>query len=157
MAALAIDLDPVLGDTRPLWQDWLEVAARRYASIAPLEPAALPHDRGVAADVLDRWAAGGVGDWRASLGRYAEERAPVYLRPSAEATAALRRLSGAGTRLGVFTDAPEPLALVALAQLGASRRIEAVETGAGALGRLLGLLGEGTAVVRSREELLALA
>jgi phosphoglycolate phosphatase-like HAD superfamily hydrolase len=157
VAALAIDLDTVLGDTRPLWRDWLEEAARRYASIAPLEPEALPYDRGAAADVLDRWAAEGVGDWRASLGRFAEERAPVYLRPSAEATSALRRLSGAGTRVGVFTDAPEPLALVALAQLGASRRVEAVEAGAGALGRLLGRLGEGTAVVRSREELLALA
>ena len=51
-----IDLDGVLGDTHPLWQDWLSDASRRLASIAPLEPAALPDDRGAAAAELDRWA-----------------------------------------------------------------------------------------------------
>jgi hypothetical protein len=56
MTALAIELDGVLGDTRPLWRDWLEDAARRYRSIAPLDPSALPEDRAAAAAELDRWA-----------------------------------------------------------------------------------------------------
>jgi phosphoglycolate phosphatase-like HAD superfamily hydrolase len=154
---VAIDLDGALGDTRPLWDAWLDDAARRYASIAPLDPAALPLDRSEAAAALDRWAGGGVGDWRASLERFAEDHAPVYLRPAADASAALRRLAGSGRRLGVFTDAPEPLARVALAHLGAARRVEAVESGAGALERLQALLGgEGAAIVRTRDELLAL-
>jgi phosphoglycolate phosphatase-like HAD superfamily hydrolase len=148
MRALAIELDGVLGDTRPLWRDWLEDAARRFRSIAPLDPEALPEDRGEAAVELDRWAEAGVGDWRAALARFAEDRAPVYLRPSAEVSAALRALAGAGYRLGVFTDAPEPLARVALAQLGAERRIEALETGAGALERLRERLGPEAVVVR---------
>jgi phosphoglycolate phosphatase-like HAD superfamily hydrolase len=154
--AAALDLDGVLGDTRGLWQDWLADVSRRLASIAPLEPAALPHDRGAAAAELDRWANAGVGDWRSSLERFAADRAAVYLRPDAETSAALRRLQASGVRLGVFTDAPEPLALVALAQLGAERRLGAVETGAGALERLLARLGAGTIVVRSREELQGL-
>ena len=57
MRAVAIELDGVLGDTRPLWRDWLEDAARRFRSIAPLDPGALPEDRGAAAEELDRWAA----------------------------------------------------------------------------------------------------
>src|SRR5262245_31678774 len=118
MRALAIELDGVLGDTRPLWRDWLEDAARRVRSIAPLDPDALPEDRGAAAEELDRWAAGGIGDWRAALARFAEDRAPVYLRPDAEVSAAVRALAAAGHRLGVFTDAPEPLARIAVAQLG---------------------------------------
>jgi len=157
MRPLAIDLDGALGDTRPLWDDWLDDAARRYASIASLDPAALPRDRGEAAAELDRWAEGGVGDWRASLERFAEDRAPVYLRPAADAGAALRRLAASGRTLAVFTDAPEGLARVALAHLGAARRVDAVEAGAGALERLRGRLGADTEVVRTREELLALA
>jgi phosphoglycolate phosphatase-like HAD superfamily hydrolase len=153
---VAIELDGVLGDTRPLWDDWLADAARRYAAIAPLDPAALPRDRAEAAAVLDGWAAGGVGDWRSSLERFAEERAPVYLRPGADATAALRRLAGSGRRLGVFTDVPEPLARVAVAQLGAARRVEALEAGTGALERLLARLGGDAVVVRTREELLGI-
>lgn len=153
LRALALDLDGVLGDTRPLWRDWLEDAARRFRSIAELDPDALPADRGDAASALDRWAAAGVGEWRSALERYAEDRAPVYLRPHAEASAALRRLQGEGVRLGAFTDAPEPLARVALAHLGAGRRLEALETGAGALERLLERLGPETVVVRSPEEL----
>ena len=94
MRAVAIDLDGVLGDTRPLWRDWLEDAARRFHSIAPLDPGALPDDRGEAAAELDRWAEAGVGDWRAALARFAEDRAPVYLRPSAEVSAALARARG---------------------------------------------------------------
>jgi len=154
MRAVAIDLDGALGDTRPLWAAWLEDAARRFRSIAPLDVAALPADRAAAAEELDRWAEAGVGDWRAALARFAEDRAPVYLRPSAEVSAALRALAANGSRLGVFTDAPEPLARLALAQLGAERRIEALETGAGALDRLRERFGPETVVVREASELL---
>jgi phosphoglycolate phosphatase-like HAD superfamily hydrolase len=151
--AVALDLDGVIGDTRPLWRDWLEDAARRLASIAPLDPAALSEDRAEAASQLDRWAGEGVGDWRAALERYASDRAPVYLRPDAATSAALRRLHAAGARIGVFTDAPEQLARVALAHLGAARRVVAVEAGEGALARLLGELGADAVVVRTREAL----
>jgi phosphoglycolate phosphatase-like HAD superfamily hydrolase len=150
---LAIDLDGVLGDTRPLWEDWLADAARRFRSIAPLDPEALPEDRGAAAHELDRWAEEGVGDWRAALTRFAEDRAPVYLRPDAEVSAALRALADDGARLGVFTDAPEELARIAVSQLGAARRIEALETGEGARERLLERLGPQTEVVRDRQGL----
>lgn len=146
MRAAAVDLDGVLGDTRALWAVWLADAAH----VLGFDPAGLPEDRGAAAAALD---AAGAGNWRTLLERFAEERAPVYLRPNAEAGALLRRLQGAGVRLGVFTDAPEPLARVALAQLGATRRFEAVECGEGALERLLAHLGEGAAVARTRAEL----
>lgn len=152
MKPVAIELD-VLGDTRPLWNDWLADAARRFRSIAPLDPSTLPDDRAAAAEQLDSWAEHGVGDWRAALGRFAEDRAPVYLRPDAEVSAALRELAARGHRLGVFTDAPEALARIAVAQLGADRRIEALETGAEALDRLLGRLGPNTLVVRERSAL----
>ena len=155
--AVAIDLDGALGDTRPLWQSFLADAARRFASIAPLDPAGLPEDRAVAAEQLDRWAEGGVGDWRGALERFAEDRAPLFLRPDGEASAALRTLAASGARLGVFTDAPEPLARVALAQLGAARRIQAVETGAGARRRVLERLGRNAAVVSSREQLVKIS
>jgi hypothetical protein len=150
---LAIELDAVLGDTRGLWRDWLEDAARRFRAIAPLDPDAVPADRGAAAAELDRWARDGVGDWRAALERFAEERAPVYLRPDAGVSANLRALASSGRRIGVFTDAPEPLARVALAQLGASRRVEAVEAGTGSLERLRERLGGSVLVVRSPAEL----
>jgi phosphoglycolate phosphatase-like HAD superfamily hydrolase len=156
MKALAVDLDGALGDTRPLWRDFLADAARRYASIAQLDPASLPEDRGAAAAELDRWAKGGIGDWRAALARFAEDRAPVYLRPSAEASAALRALSRAGARIGVYTDAPEELARIALAHLGAARHVDALEAGAGARDRLLARLGDETSVVAGRSDLLAL-
>jgi hypothetical protein len=68
-SAVAIDLDGVLGDTRALWRDFLADTARRFGSIAALDPAALPEDRGAAAAELDRWAAAGVGDWRPALER----------------------------------------------------------------------------------------
>jgi phosphoglycolate phosphatase-like HAD superfamily hydrolase len=140
MKAVAVDLD-ALGDTHRLWQDFLADAARRFAAISPLEPAALPDDRGAAAAELDRWAEAGVGDWRGALERFAENRAPVYLRPSAEASAALRTLAAGGIAIGVYTDAPEALARVALAHLGAERRVEALETGTGARERLVARLG----------------
>jgi phosphoglycolate phosphatase-like HAD superfamily hydrolase len=153
---VALDLDAVLGDTRPLWEAWLEDAARRYRSIAALEPDALPRDRGAAAEELDRWAERGIGDWRGSLARFAEDHAPLYLRPDGDANAALRELLVRGARLGVFTDAPEPLGRVALAQLGAARRLEAAEFGAGARERLLAALGQDAVVIGSRDELLRL-
>jgi phosphoglycolate phosphatase-like HAD superfamily hydrolase len=123
---VALDLDGVLGDTRPLWNAWLEDAARRFRSIAQLDPVALPNDRSAAARELDRWAQNGIGDWRASLARFAEDHAPVYLRPRAPVSAALRRLEAAGARIDVFTDAPEELARVALSHLGAARRVQAL-------------------------------
>ena len=125
---VAIDLDGVLGDTRPLWNAWLEDAARRFRSIAELDPASLPGDRVEAAQELDRWAEHGIGDWRASLARFAEDHAPVYLRPRAPVSAALRRLEAAGAGIGVFTDAPEELARVALSHLGAARRVRSLTT-----------------------------
>lgn len=146
MKAVAVDLDGALGDTRPLWRDWLADLARR----ARLD-ADVPED--VAETRLDAL----VGNWRALLERFAEEHAPVYLRPSAEATAALRRLQAAGVRIGAFTDAPEPLARVAVAHLGAARRLEALEAGPGSLDRLLGRLGADAQVVRTSEELAALS
>jgi phosphoglycolate phosphatase-like HAD superfamily hydrolase len=146
VTAVALDLDGTLGDTRPLWRDWLESVAR----ILDVDPASLPENRGEAAEQLD---AAGAGNWRALLGRFAEERAPVYLRPNAAVSAALRRLEAGGVRIGVFTDAPEPLARVALAQLGAARRVAALEAGADALPRLLAQLGPEARVVRTAGEL----
>jgi phosphoglycolate phosphatase-like HAD superfamily hydrolase len=119
-----IDLDAALGDTRPLWDAFLADAARRFASIASLDPAALPRDRAKAARELDRWAAGGVGDWRRALERFAEGHAPVYLRPDPKANAAVRALKASGRRVRVVTDAPEPLARVALAHLGLARAVD---------------------------------
>lgn len=145
--ALALELDGVLGDTRPLWRDWLDEAGRRLG----FDAASLPEDRGEAAVRLD----GLVGNWRVLLERFAEDRAPVYLRPAADVSGALRRAAAAGTPVGVFTDAPDELARVALAQLGASRRVQAVEAGAGALDRLRKHFDSEVDVVRTREELLA--
>jgi phosphoglycolate phosphatase-like HAD superfamily hydrolase len=155
VTAVAVDLD-ALGDTRPLWRDFVAHAARRFGSIAPLDAEALPGDRAAAAEELDRWAAGGVGDWRGALRRYAEERAPVYLRPDADATRTLRGLAEAGIRVGVYTDAPEELAEVALAHLGAARRVDVVEAGDGARERLLARLGGDAAIASCRAELLDL-
>jgi phosphoglycolate phosphatase-like HAD superfamily hydrolase len=152
VSVLAIDLD-ALADTRPLWDAWLADASRRYAAIAGLDAAALPHDRAAAAAELDEWASHGVGDWRGALARFAEDHAPVHLRRDARVAAALRTLSETGRPLAVFTDAPEPLARVVLAQLGADRRLAAVETGDGALERL----GDGVQVVRTRDNLLEAA
>ena len=154
---LAVDLDAALGNTRPLWEAWLEDARRRFRSIADLDPASLPRDRGAAADMLDEWASTGVGDWRAALERFAEDHAPLFLRPDAAATSALRRLHGAGARVVAFTDAPLTLARVAAAHLGAARRLEAIECGTGAEAHAAARLGEGAIVVRSRGELLQLA
>ena len=148
MKALGIDLDAVLGDTRPLWDAWV-CDLRRRARVE----VELPEDRVAAAAVLD----GVVANWRALLERFVEEHAPVYLRPDAAVNDALRRLAASGARLGAFTDAPDPLARVAAAQLGVARRLEALEAGDGALERLLAQLGDGAVVVRSRAELAGLA
>lgn len=151
--AVAVDLDGALGDTRPLWDAFLADASRRFASIVELDVGSLPPDRGTAAAELDRWAEHGIGDWRSALTRFAEDHAPVYLRPSAQAASALRRLAGEDARIGVFTDAPLELALVALAQLGAARRVELVEAGTGSRERLLALLGTAAVVIRDEGEL----
>jgi phosphoglycolate phosphatase-like HAD superfamily hydrolase len=152
--AVAIDLDGALGDTRGLWLAFLEDASRRFRSIAELDPGSLPADRGEAAAELDRWASSGVGDWRGALKRFAEDRAPVHLRPSSEAGACVRALATRGVRVGVFTDAPEELAQVALDHLGVARRVDALEAGPGSLDRLLERLGARAAtVVRTPDEL----
>ncbi len=144
--ALAIELD-ALGDTHPLWAAWLESAR----GVLDVDPGVLPSDRADAAAALDH---AGAGNWRVLLERFAEDHAPAYLRRDAAASAALQSLAGAGATLGVFTDAPEPLARVALSQLGATRRVTTLETGAGALERLLATVGGGAEVVRTRDDLL---
>ena len=147
---VAVALDGALCDTRRMWDDWLESTA----AVLGIDPGELSEDRGRAAAELDRR---GAGNWRTLLGRWAEERAPVYVRRDAGTSRALRALGGAGARVGVFTDAPEELARVALAQLGLDRRIAALETGASARERLLAQLGPDTAVVETRDRLLELA
>lgn len=150
MRSLLIDLDAALGDTRPLWHAWLAHAARTL----PAGIESLPADRAAAARALD---AAGAGNWRVLLERFAEDRAPVYLRPDAATSAALRRLAADGVRLGVFTDAPDELARIALAQLGATRRVDAVAAGADALERLRAELGADAPVASTRAELAAYA
>jgi phosphoglycolate phosphatase-like HAD superfamily hydrolase len=141
--ALAIDLDGVLADTRPLWDAWLEDAARR----ARVE-LAVPEDRVAAAGVLDE----ALGDWRPLLARFASDRAPLWIRPRADTNAVLRRLAAAGAQIGVFSDAPRELAEIALAHAGAARQVEVV----GTLADLRAALGEDLVVVGSRQQLAAL-
>jgi phosphoglycolate phosphatase-like HAD superfamily hydrolase len=146
MRALAIELD-ALGDTRPLWAAWLDSAS----GVLGVDPDGLPKDRAEAAAALDR---AGVGNWRVLLERFSEDHAPAYLRRDAATSAGLQALVRAGARIGVFTDAPEELARVALSHLGATRRITTLETGAGALARLLATIGPNAKVVRTRADLL---
>ncbi len=143
VAAYALDLDAVLADTRPLWDAWLEDAARRAR--VDLD---VPADRVAAAAALDAR----LGEWRPLLERFAADRGPVFFRPRAETSTALRRLAAGGARLGAFTDAPRELAELALAHLGAARRIEAV----GTLDEVLAALGPDAVVVRTREQLAGL-
>lgn len=117
-----------------------------------VDPATLPADRGAAAAELD---AAGAGNWRILLERFAADRAPVYLRPNAEVSAALRRLAATGRLIGVFTDAPVELARIAVAQLGAARRLAALETGTGALERLAATLGADALIARTHDQLVA--
>lgn len=141
MTALAIDFDSVLGDTGPLWRAWIADAARRYR--VELDESA---DEAALDDAL--------GNWRVLLERFAEEHAPVYLRPDPNANAALRRLRASGAKLGAFTGAPEPLVTVAAGQLGVARGLDVVETGPGSYERLLASF-EGATVVRTVSELVA--
>ena len=136
MKAVAIDL-AAIGETDPLWRDWLEDARRRFRVDVNALEEELPN-------------------WRPLLERFAEERAPVYFRRDAEVSGAIRRLQAAGTRIGVFTDAPEELARVVLTHLGALERVDALESGIGAEVRILERFGEGTAIVRTRAALLGL-
>ena len=136
MKSVAVGLS-ALGDVEPLWRDWLDDAARRFRVDVSSLDEQLPN-------------------WRQLLERFAEERAPVYFRRDAEVTNALRRLHAAGVRIGVFAEAPEELARIALSHLGADGRVDVVETGPGAQERLLAELGEGTIVVRTRNELVCL-
>jgi phosphoglycolate phosphatase-like HAD superfamily hydrolase len=136
MRAVAADL-AALGDVEPLRRDWRVDAARRFR----VDAAALEHE---------------LPNWRRLLQRFAEERAPVYLRRDAAVTDALRQLHARGVRIGVFTEAPEELARVALSHLGADGRVELVEAGPGARQRLLRRLGGEAVVVQSRAELLSL-
>jgi len=134
--AVAVDL-AALGDVEPLWRDWLDDAARRVR---------------VDVSALDEQ----LPNWRRLLERFAEDRAPVYLRRDAGVTDALRRLHAHGVRIGVFTDAPEELSRIALSHLGADGRVDVVESGEGARERLLEKLGDGVTVVQTRAELVAL-
>jgi phosphoglycolate phosphatase-like HAD superfamily hydrolase len=138
--ALALDLDGVLADTRPLWEAWLEDAARRAR--VELE---VPEDREAAAAVLDE----ALGDWRPLLTRFAADRAPLWIRPRPDTNAALRRLTASGARIGVFSDAPRELAEIALAHAGAARQVEVV----GTLGEVQAALGADAVVVKSRRQL----
>ncbi|HEY3922655.1 MAG TPA: hypothetical protein VGL76_11165 [Gaiellaceae bacterium] len=133
MNSVAIELDGVLGNTEPLWEAFLVDVSRR----ANVDPARLDDE---------------LPNWRVLLTRFAEDHAPVYLRTRAPAAAALRRLQADGVTIGVFTDAPEELARVALAHLGAARRTDVLEAGPGSLERLLARL-PGARVVRTLDEL----
>ena len=143
MGPIAVDLDAVLADTRPLWRDWLADASRRAR--VELD---VPEDREAAAAVLDER----LGDWRPLLRRFADDRGPLHFRPRADTSAQLRRLAASGVRVGVFTDAPRELAAVALAHVGAARRVSVV----GTLDEVLGALGDGVVVVRTRDQLASL-
>lgn len=133
MTAVAIELDGVLGDTGAMWDAFVvDVTRRAHVDAARLEEE-LPN-------------------WRTLLERFAEDHAPVYLKPSAKATAKLRQLQDEGVRIGVFTDRPEELARVALAHLAGTRRVEVLEAGPGALERLLDRL-PGARIVHTLAEL----
>ncbi|MFO7571818.1 MAG: hypothetical protein R6W48_04360 [Gaiellaceae bacterium] len=146
--AVAIDLDGALADTRPLWDDWLESAS----SVLGVDAEPLAESRADAAARLDRHG----GNWRVLLERFCEERVAVYVRRDPATSETLRALSAADREIGVFTDAPEPLARLVLAQIGADRRVSVLEAGAGALARLLATLGPDVVVVATRADLLAL-
>jgi phosphoglycolate phosphatase-like HAD superfamily hydrolase len=148
--ALAIDLG-AFGDIDPLWNAWLEDAARRYR-VDGLQLLAASDRVGVEATLDER-----LGNWRPLLERFAEDHAAVYLRRRSDVSGALRKLQASGVRLGVFTDLPEPLARTVVAQLGAARRVEVIEAGAGALDRLRTRLGQDASVVRTAAELVAAA
>jgi phosphoglycolate phosphatase-like HAD superfamily hydrolase len=64
-------------------------------------------------------------------------------------SAALRRLAGAGVRIGVYSDAPRELVDIALAHLGVARSVAAT----GTLDDVRRELGDDVRVVTSRDEL----
>jgi phosphoglycolate phosphatase-like HAD superfamily hydrolase len=140
---IALHLDGVLADTRPLWDAWLEDAARRAR--VELD---VPEDREAAAVVLDEV----LGDWRPLLARFAADRAPLWIRPRPDTNATLRRLEAAGARIGVFSDAPRELTEIALAHAGTTRQVEVV----GTLAEVQAELGGEAVVVRSRQALAGL-
>ena len=143
--ALALDLDGVLADTRPLWRDWLEDAGRRTR--VELE---LPDDRAAAAPLLDEQ----LGDWRPLLQRFAADRGPLHFRPHAETAA----LAAAAPRRRCRGSASSP---TRRASSRTSRsRISARRGGStrvGTLDEVLAALGGDATVVRSRDELAAAA
>ncbi len=141
--AIAVDLDAVLADTRPVWDSWLEDAARRTR--VELD---LPADRAEAARILDAQ----LGDWRPLLDRFAADRAPLWFRPRADTNTVLRRLAAAGTRIGAFTDAPRALAELALAHTGAARYVDTI----GTLAEVRAALGDDAILVSSRQALAEL-
>jgi phosphoglycolate phosphatase-like HAD superfamily hydrolase len=143
MRAVAVDFDAVLGDTGPLWRAWLEDAQRRCRADLGFDPDEATLDASL-------------GNWRPLLERFAEDHAPVYLRPNPTANAELRRLAAGEWHIGAFATAPEPLARVAAGHLGVARRLESLEGGAGSEQRLLATLGETAVVVRTVAELQAL-
>ncbi len=135
--AIAVDLDAVLADTRPVWDAWLEDASRRTRV-----ELAVPDDRTAAVPVLDS----ALGEWRPLLDRFAADRAPLWFRPRADTNAVLRRLTAAGSRVGAFTDAPRELAELALAHTGAARYVETI----GTLAEVRAELGDDAVVISSR-------
>jgi len=141
--SIAVDLDAVLADTRPVWDAWLEDASRRAR--VELD---VPDDREAAARVLDAE----LGDWRPLLDRFAADRAPLWFRPRAETNAVLRRLSAVGTRIGAFTDAPRELAELALAHTGAARYVDTI----GTLADVRAELGNDAILLTTREALVEL-
>jgi phosphoglycolate phosphatase-like HAD superfamily hydrolase len=141
--SIAVDLDAVLADTRPVWDAWLEDASRRTRV-----ELAVPDDREAAAGILDAE----LGDWRPLLDRFAADRAPLWFRPRAETNSVLRRLTATGTRIGAFTDAPRELAELALAHTGAARYVETI----GPLAAVRAELGADAVLITSREALAEL-
>jgi hypothetical protein len=79
VAAVAIELDGVLGDTRPLYEAWLADVSRR----AQVDPARLEEE---------------LPNWRVLLERFAEDHAPVYLRPADRGARDGARGAGAAPR-----------------------------------------------------------
>ena len=132
MKAVAVDLD-ALGDTRPLWQR----LPRRRGPPLRVDRAARP-GRAPRRPRRGRRRArplggGRVGDWRGALERFAEDRAPVYLRPSAEANAALRALAAAQASASASSRTRPSRSPASRSRTsGAARRVELLETGAGA-------------------------
>ena len=78
-----------LGDTRPLWHDWLAAAQRCPRP----RPRRLPADRAEAAAAARPARR---RNWRVLLERFAEDRAPVYLRRRRATSAALQRARSRG-------------------------------------------------------------